>query len=72
MQVPPPYKRSEERVYKTFNTMRKSMIKLEIAILLVLIGVCIICDNTRAIGFILLGGGTGMITSFAYEFFKRR
>jgi hypothetical protein len=48
------------------------MIKLEIAILLVLIGVCIICDNTRAIGFILLGGGTGMITSFAYELFKRR
>lgn len=52
--------------------MRKSMIKLEIAILLVLIGVCIICDNTRAIGFILLWGGTGMITSFAYELFKRR
>lgn len=52
--------------------MRKSMSKLEVAVLLVLIGVCIICDNTRAIGFILLGCGTGMVTSFAYELFKRR
>ena len=72
MQVPPPYKRSEERVYKTFNTMRKSMSKLEVAVLLILIGICIICDNTKAIGTILLGYGTGMITSFAYELFKRR
>lgn len=52
--------------------MRKSMSKLEVAVLLILIGICIICDNTKAIGTILLGYGTGMITSFAYELFKRR
>lgn len=74
MQVPPPYKRSEERVYKTFRQMRKSMSKLELilAILFVLIGICIIADNTRTIGFILLGSGVGMINGFVRELFKRR
>ena len=54
--------------------MRKSMSELELilAILFVLIGICIIADNTRTIGFILLGSGIGMINWFVRELFKRR
>lgn len=43
------------------------MSRLEIGILLVLIGVAIVADNTRAIGIIALGYGSGMIVSLRHK-----